>query len=219
MDAAPLQRVSTVEALVAAIRREVVSGMRRPGSQLRETELSDRFGAGRQSVRSALQALVHAGLLRHEPNRGVFVPTFSRADVEDIHLLRSAIETEAAAALIARGAATKPLDEALARLERLSDEAGWDEAVDADLALHSAIVAGSGSRRLMRAYEGLLGEQRLLLAQVQDRYPRPLVLGPIHRRIVDEIRAGKVDAARRELRAHLDASRDEAVEVVSARRP
>ncbi len=212
MDPPPLTRVSTVEALVAALRSEVLSGHRRPGAQLREIELSDRYGVGRQSVRSALQALVHAGLLRHEPNRGVFVPTFTQEDVRDIFLLRSAIETEAAGAMIGPADA---IAAALDRLERLPDDAEWDEAVDADLALHRAIVTGAGSPRALRAYDGLLGEQRLLLAQVADLYPRRPVLGAIHRRVVEAIVAGDAPGAQRELRAHLDASRDEIAAVVA----
>lgn len=216
MEPVPLTRVSTVGALVATVRREVLSGERRPGAQLREVELSERYGVGRQSVRSALQELVHAGLLRHEPNRGVFVPTFTPADVADIHLLRAAIETEAVAALIASGGPVDPVVAALERLERLQDDAGWDEAVDADLALHRAIVAGAGSSRVLRAYDGLLGEQRLLLAQVADLYPRRPVLGAIHRRIVEAIAAGDGAAARDALRAHLEASRDEIGDVVAS---
>ena len=138
----PLQRVSTVEALIAAIRREILSGRVPAGAQLREAELSARYGVARQSVRSALQALVHAGLLRHEQNRGAFVPRFSPADVEDIHLLRAAIESEAITAVIQGGVGLRPIEAALERLERLEDAAAWDDAVDADLALHAAIVAG-----------------------------------------------------------------------------
>jgi DNA-binding GntR family transcriptional regulator len=211
----PLQRVSTVEALTGSIRREVLSGALPAGAQLRELELSDRYGVARQSVRSALQALVHAGLLRHEQNRGVFVPRFSPGDVEDIHLLRAAIETEAITAVVARGVTLGPIEAALERLELLPDDAGWDDAVAADLALHTAIVSGLESPRAMRTYEGLLGEERLLLAQVEAHYPRRLVLGPIHRGIVEAIRKGDAVRACAVLRAHLEESRDEVLRAVA----
>jgi DNA-binding GntR family transcriptional regulator len=165
-------------------------------------------------VRSALQALVHAGLLRHEQNRGAFVPRFSRGDVEDIHLVRAAIETEAITAAIERGVPLQPIETALERLELLRDDASWDDAVAADLALHTAIVAGLESPRMMRTYEGLLGEQRLLLAQVEAHYPHRPVLGPIHRGIVEAIRDGDAVRARAALRAHLEESRDEVVSAV-----
>ena len=213
-----LNRVSTVEALEAALRREVLSGALPAGAQLREVELCNRYGVARQSVRSALQALVHAGLLRHEQHRGAFVPRFSPGDVHDIHLLRIAIESEAVTAAIARRVDLGPLERALERLEGLRDDARWDEAVDADLALHLAIVASLQSPRMRRTYEGLLSEQRLLLAQVEDRYPRRPVLGPIHSGIVEAIRAGDAERARAALRAHLEESRDEVLRVVAEAR-
>jgi DNA-binding GntR family transcriptional regulator len=209
-----LNRVSTVEALAAAIRSEVLSGALTPGTQLREVELASRYGVARQSVRSALQALVHAGLLRHEQHRGAFVPRLDARDVEDLHLLRIAIESEAITAVVERGVDTAPIEQALARLDALSEDSPWDDAVEADLALHLAIVASLESPRLLGAYEGLLSGQRLLLAQVRAGYPRPPVLGPIHRVIVEAIRAGDAKRARAALRAHLQESVDEVLRVI-----
>jgi DNA-binding GntR family transcriptional regulator len=80
----------------------VLAGELPSGAQLREAELSNAFGVGRHSLRAALQALVYEGLLRHEPNRGVFVPEFSSADVRDLFLLRIAIETHTARLLAER---------------------------------------------------------------------------------------------------------------------
>jgi DNA-binding GntR family transcriptional regulator len=214
-----LHRVSTVEALAAAIRSEVLSGARLPGAQLREVELAGRYGVARQSVRAALQSLAHEGLLRHEPHRGAFVPRLDARDVEDLHLLRIALETEAITAVVERGVDTAPIERALARLDALGDDAPWDEAVDADLALHLAIVASLASPRLLRTYEGLLSAQRLLLAQVRAGYPRPPVLGPIHRVIVDAIRAGDAERARAALRAHLQESVEEVLLAVSRPEP
>ena len=121
--------------------------------------------------------------------------------------------------MIERGVPLGPVEVALERLEALEDDAPWDDAVDADLALHTAIVGGLGSPRMMRTYEGLLGEQRLLLAQVEAHYPRRPVLGPIHRGIVEAIRAGDAGRARDVLRAHLEESRDEVLVAVTRDAP
>src|SRR4051794_13505606 len=95
-----LQRVSTVDALSEALRGRVLSGSLPPGAQLREIELTEEYGVGRHSLRAAMQALVHEGLLRHEPNHGVFVPRLSRADVEDLFLVRTALEVEVARQIV-----------------------------------------------------------------------------------------------------------------------
>ena len=64
MARAALARVSTVDALVDALRHRVLSGELAPGAAMREVELSEEYGVGRHSLRAALQALVHEGLLR-----------------------------------------------------------------------------------------------------------------------------------------------------------
>src|SRR3954469_1178413 len=130
---AALHRVSTVEALVVALRSRILTGQIGPGAQMREVELSSEFGVGRHSLRAALQALTHEGLLHHELNRGVFVPEFSEQDVEDLFLLRGALETEAARLIVVRRA---PLDDAVAaveELERLTGDEPWDEVIEIDL--------------------------------------------------------------------------------------
>ena len=43
-----------------------------------------------------MRVLTDEGLLRHEAHRGVFVPHLTRADVEDLFILRTALEVEAA---------------------------------------------------------------------------------------------------------------------------
>lgn len=56
------------------IAAEIASGQLAPGAQLpTETDLCDRFGAGRHSVRRAVQALAVEGKLRVVQGRGTFV--------------------------------------------------------------------------------------------------------------------------------------------------
>src|SRR5690242_107843 len=119
----PLGRVSTVDALVAALRERIISGEIPPGAQLREVELSERYGVGRHSLRAAFQALTHEGLLSHEPHRGVFVPQLAAADVRDLFIVRTALETEAVRLLVTRGVA---IDAAVAATEALTGSEPWN---------------------------------------------------------------------------------------------
>ena len=72
---------------------------------------------------------------------------------------------------------------------------------------------------MMRTYEGLLGEQRLLLAQVEAHYPRRPVLGPIHRGIVEAIRVGDAGGPARCCATHLEESSDEVLVAVTRDAP
>ena len=68
-----LQRVSTVDAIAAALRTRILDGELAAGERLRELELADAYGVARHSLRAALRALAAEGLVAIEPNRGASV--------------------------------------------------------------------------------------------------------------------------------------------------
>ena len=70
---AALARVSTVDALAAALRTRILDGELAPGERLRELELAEAYGVARHSLRAALRALAAEGLVTIEPNRGARV--------------------------------------------------------------------------------------------------------------------------------------------------
>jgi DNA-binding GntR family transcriptional regulator len=164
----PVQRVSTVEAVSESIRRQILSGDMPPGTELKETELSETYGVGRHSIRAAIQALAHQGIVRHVPHKGAFVPELSVREVADLYIMRTALELEAARRLASRPADVElpdAVDDALQRLEAVPPNAPWDDVIDADLNVHRAIVEAVGSSRLQRAFDSMMDELRLCLSQ------------------------------------------------------
>jgi len=199
-----LGRVSTVDALVSAIRRRVLSGEVAAGSKLREVELSQEYGVGRYSLRGALRVLTDEGLLRYEQNRGVFVPTISRDDVEDLYRLRTALEVEAARLALRRGATFDKAEEMVRRLEATTGSEPWEEATAADLGFHRAIVEAADSTRILRAFTGMQSELQLVLAQSREHYADPRRIGSEHREIMQALSSGDITTAESALRYHLE---------------
>jgi DNA-binding GntR family transcriptional regulator len=68
-----LARVSTVDALAAALRARIFEGDLAAGERLPERELTERYGVARHSVRAALRSLAAEGLVTIEPHRGASV--------------------------------------------------------------------------------------------------------------------------------------------------
>lgn len=204
MPSAPIRRVSTVDALVDALRSRILSGQLGPGTQMREVELAAELHVGRHSLRAALQSLVFEGLLRHEPNRGVFVPEMSGGDVEDLFLLRIAVETEAARLLVSRRTTLDGMADALLELEDLEGTEPWDQVVEIDLRFHSALIDAVGSVRMSRTFASLQAELRLLLAQLKPHYERPEAIGAEHRQVYDAIASGRGQSAVKAVREHLE---------------
>jgi DNA-binding GntR family transcriptional regulator len=167
----PLARVSTVDALVAALRREVLDGARAGGSRLRERELCEAYGVARHTLRAALRALAAEGLVCIEPNRGARVAQLSAQDVRWLYELRAALELEAAHLALERHGGRLPasVHGAQRALERACAGAdpAWSAVADAHFDLHAALVAAAGSPRIAAAHAALAGELRLFLLQLR----------------------------------------------------
>ncbi|MFD5598690.1 GntR family transcriptional regulator [Leucobacter sp. NPDC058333] len=208
-DFAPLERESTPVLIARTLRDAIARGRFKPGQQLLETDLSQRFGVSRGLLREAMQRLTQEGLLVGRKNRGIFVATFGPEDLVDIYTSRIAIE---------RGACLKVIDvtgrteEMYAALTALTDELealdpteaeSW-AAIDLDIAFHEKLVEEAQSPRLNRMYETLAAETRMCLAALEGpSFPLPERIAE-HRRIADAIRAKDVPTLHALLAQHMD---------------
>ncbi|PKW16356.1 GntR family transcriptional regulator [Saccharopolyspora spinosa] len=199
-----LGRISTVEAVTIELRRRVLDGSEAAGSALRELDLVSLFGVSRQSVRAAIQVLVHEGLLRHEPNRGVFVPMLAADDVRDIYSLRTALELEAVTVLVGHPDRLRPARKALDELAALPPDADWGEVRDADLGFHAALVDALGRPRTSRAFHSVLGELRLAFRQLRAELEDHAEVVRQHREILEAAERGDLPLAAELTRTHLD---------------
>jgi DNA-binding GntR family transcriptional regulator len=171
----PLQRISTVDALAAALRREILDGALAAAAWLRERELCEAYGVARHSLRAALRALAAEGLVRIEPHRGARVAQLSGEEVRWLYELRAALELEAAHLALERHGGRLPaqVQEALERLQAAcsGDDPPWSAINEAHAELHGAIVAAAGSPRIEAAHAALSGEMRLFLLALRPHLP------------------------------------------------
>ena len=164
-----LNPLSMTDALVVALRDEILGGELAPGTQLPEGRLATRFGVARPTVRTAVQTLLHEGLLRREPNRTAYIPRLTEEDVRDLYLVRTPLELHAVGTLIERDVRPIVAEQAIERLEAGGTEgASWTAIVDAALGFHRGLIDAVGSPRLERAYRSLEGELRLCFAQLKQ---------------------------------------------------
>jgi DNA-binding FadR family transcriptional regulator len=166
----PLRRVGLIDQAAARFRDEVVSGRWPVGERIpTEVALVAEFGIGRNTVREALQSLVHAGLLRREQGRGTFV--ISRSELTGTlerqlaggtrrHYLELRLALDSTAASLAAASRTDA-DVVLLRELRDRREAAWstddpDARASADLDLHRAIVAATHNPLYVTLYSSML---------------------------------------------------------------
>lgn len=169
-----LEVVSTVDALVAALRPQILEGGLPGGERLREQDLSDDYGVARHTIRTALRQLAAEGLVVIEPNRGAHVASLGPDELRDLADLRIALEVESARLALERGDGLLP-DVVHERAEQLArtcerKRPAWGSIVEAHDALHTAIVEAAASPRLTAAYRSLTGELRLVIVQLRPEW-------------------------------------------------
>jgi DNA-binding FadR family transcriptional regulator len=162
-------RSNLIEQATAQLRARIRSGQWKVGERIpTEPHLVELLGVGRNTVREAVQSLVHAGLLTRRQGSGTYVRSTSEVSValgrqfEDAHYIhilevRRSLEVEAAR-LAARNRTEQ--DIALLReVNRTRQEAfnagEVDQMVAADITLHNAIAAVSKNPVLQQLYESL----------------------------------------------------------------
>ncbi|MBH1936464.1 FadR family transcriptional regulator [Streptomyces sp. AV19] len=209
------RRAPLVDQVIDGLRRQITSGVWPVGSRIpTEPELVERLGVARNTVREAVRALAHNGLLTIRQGSGTYVAAtselagvmnrrFAGADPLHVAELRSALETKAAAL-----AARRRTEEDLRRLEELLErrEREWhsgllERFVEADAAFHTAVVAAAHNEVLAVLYADLGSVVREFLRAGVGAGSHPRVLTD-HARLVAAIRAGDAVAAALEASEH-----------------
>jgi GntR family transcriptional repressor for pyruvate dehydrogenase complex len=214
--------VTLVTQISDALRTMISRDELKPGHKLpSEARISELYGVSRTVVREAIAALRADGLVEPRRGAGVFVmeqvataaKPFQGVDharissIVELIELRAAVESEAAAlAAIRRSPAQE--EEIIERHHQVLAciEAGRPT-VDADFALHRAIVMAANNSRFTEFID-LIGPNAIPRANLQLA-PDPEYLGQIHRehdRIVTAISNRESDAARAAMQDHLSGS-------------
>jgi len=196
----PLHRVSTVDALVSALRGRILNGELGPGARLRETELAATYGVGRYTVRAAFQELVYRGMAEHRPHRGVSVLEPSPDVIRELYTYRAALECEAARLIVEREIPLDGVRAALKQLDGLPENTTWDRLLEADLGVHRAIVGAVGNRRMDDAFASIVDQVMLCLSTLDTRVS---TVTAEHRAIVRALASGDAERAVRTVREHL----------------
>jgi DNA-binding GntR family transcriptional regulator len=138
----------------------------------------------------------------------------SPSDVEDLFLVRTALEVETVRLISLRRLEIGAAERAVAQLEALKGGEPWDEVIEADLGFHRALVDAIQSPH-SRLFTSLLSELRLLLAQLQRSYSRPEAIGAEHRQVLDALATRSVRKATAAMREHLEVGMQDILETLA----
>lgn len=233
MNIGPVPRPAPLaDQVIARLRTEIASGAWPVGSRIpTEPELVERLGVARNTVREAVRALAHNGLLDIRQGSGTYVIATSElagvmrrrfADADPLHVaeLRGSLEATAAGLAAERreDSDVRRLDTLLAKREAAWESGDAEAFVQDDVTLHLAVVAASHNDVLTAVYADL--------GAVLGDFPHP-GLGPElrpadhvdHARLIAAIRDRDPARASAEARAHAFSCRFAAFHDQGARLP
>ncbi len=150
------------------IRQKIAKGEFSPGQRLSEAALSETFEISRNTLREVFRTLTKEGLLRHAPNRGVFVAVPSIASIIDIYRVRRLIECQALAQAYPRHPARKHMRAAVETAQKCRELSDWLGVGTANMEFHMAIVELADSERLNLMFAHLLVELLLAFGLLND---------------------------------------------------
>jgi DNA-binding GntR family transcriptional regulator len=86
------RRTPVVEQIAGSIREMIVAGDLKPGDRVVESRIARQIGVGQPTVREALVALEHQGLVVRKANQGCVVTVLTRAEISQILRVREQLE-------------------------------------------------------------------------------------------------------------------------------
>ena len=210
-------RTPLVQQVTDALRRAVSSGEWPVGARIpAEPALIERFAVSRGTLREAIKALSHAGMLEVRRGDGTYVRTrseiegaigqaYQRHSDQDVMQVRFALDAQAArlAAGVASEAEAEVLRAILAERRRAweaEDIEGW---IDADWNFHLAVARASGNDLLVELYSsfGDVFHGAKLSQRLYRGFDGCRAAG--HEELLEAIAAGDPDAADRSTVANL----------------
>jgi DNA-binding FadR family transcriptional regulator len=201
-------RSPLADQVITTLRNQIASGEWPVGSRIpTEPELVEQLGVARNTVREAIRALAHNGLLDIRQGSGTYVVAtselagvmhrrFAGAAPQHVAEMRAALESSGArlAALRRTEQDLGQLESLLARREEAWETREVERFVAADANLHLGVVAASHNEVLAAVYADLNEVMRAHL-----RYDVGEELRPEdhmdHTRLVEAIRSGDPEAA------------------------
>lgn len=181
MPLATTRRSGLVDQVISQMRDAITAREWPVGERIPpESELVRVLGVGRNTVREAVRALAHSGLLEVRQGDGTFVRATSElsgavrrlcgAELTEVLQARRALEVEAArlAAAVRTAPELRRLRELLRRRAAALAAGAVEEFIDLDAAFHLEVVRSSHNGLLLELYQGMTEAIRASVASTVD---------------------------------------------------
>ncbi|TXH90292.1 MAG: GntR family transcriptional regulator [Rhodoferax sp.] len=187
------------------LRQWVTVGKFLPGERLKIRNVAQALGVGVMPVRAALLRLAAEGALTHSANKGVSVPSLSKAEFDDVLQNRLLLEGEAAErGTLRMDAAQRQRLRALVQTMDAALQTNDAKAyLDANEDFHVHLYKAAGSPLLMTLIETVWLKVGPLSNQLFDNNPNAGVLNDAHTDMLKALDQGDASGVRRAIERDL----------------
>ncbi len=205
------ERQTLSEQVFSTLKEAIVSGELKQGSKITEDSLAKKYGISRGPLREAMRKLESLRLLVRIPHAGMRVVTLTPQMIEEIYVVREALE-----GMSARLAALRMTDSEIQALKELlnkhqntinqsSGKAYFQH--EGDLDFHYCIAKASNNEWLLQLLGSELYQLLRLCRHRSSQTPeRPLKALAEHQQIVEAIANHDAELAEMLMRRHISGS-------------
>ena len=184
--------------VVDMIRNAIITGKLKPGEHLKEAAIADQMSVSRSPVREALRQLEQEGLITSIPNQGSFVKVFDEKDVEEIFILRAALEDLACEIVLKEGklqlADFRSLEVYIEQQREAIEARDFDRLTELDMDFHEFICQKSEFERLLKMWQSLRAQIQVLFYQRFQTFDEvPQTVDTDHSAILEALRHGDAE--------------------------
>lgn len=188
------------------LRNAILEGDLKAGKRLMEVQLAEQLGVSRTPIREAIRKLELEGLVVMLPRKGAYVANMSFKDLIDVLEIRASLE-----GLAAYLAAERRRDEDIEELEKVAKEfeksvreTDIDNVLKKDIEFHEKIFLMANNKKLYHLITTLWEQVHRFRVTYVSNYEASLSLVEEHKKILDAIKSGDSELAKKYATEHIE---------------
>ncbi len=203
--------------VIDSFRRDIITGVYAPGTQLTEQQIGDKYGISRSPVRAIFQQLEKEGMIKILDNGCKEVVEFTIQDVKDLYNFRKYLETEAVKKLLEKKSKNYvPLLRVLNDCQE--DGSNMEQWSDIDFDFHRSLIEMSGDRYLLAAYDSIEPTIKALFA-LNREYLKQNYFDNFYKNhvsVVRELLTDNLEKCTHCIKIHIDGAMQKSVKMLEA---
>jgi len=211
-------RQSLPDVIAADLRKRILSGDLEEGELIRQELLAEEYDVSRMPIREALKRLDAEGLVVFQTNRGATVTKHTLEEIAEIFDIRMLLEVD----LFKRSIPNMTeedfaeCEDVLEQMERSYKTGSVAEWGPLNELYHSKLLEASGRKLTSDLLHRATTQSNRYVGMHIDQLEKSDNARADHRALLDLARAGDVSAAAAKLRSHIENTKLQIVELVTA---